>query len=866
MLSQDSMNMPMRTTKRYVSSKITRNTIVKKANLDICSFVLCLTLCVMVGLFTSSSARAMDGSCTQVDFSAMRLGDGSFDTTAQKAFTIEAYLPVYDSADAQESVSTAAFNKYVAILDEQGSRVFIKHANGGDIGWVEKDTLLCSFRPLKVEGGYLERKAYIKTVTYRRGSDEAEINAVTAYGSSDVEREICPEQIGCTKLGRFELYFVMAEKNDALLLSQDFTLTNRFHNLVGWVDKNHTFPWNTSLAVRPSEFYSANGKAPDDSVMCGYRSIERAETKKPKDCISVLGGNTWFKSTNRLIVLNKQGPFYEVAAPVSQMDESRFSRPDEQGNMTVSFVDPKTPGGFRGNIFGQFKNIDVFFIIDGTNSMDPWIKAIRGAPGRPGIVQKIADQLKGDIASGANIRFGFRVYTDTSPTDEDGLGEYYMSPVKKCDAITAAEVTENHKGFKAAVSNIQVTSGDRAKRDDYPENLYGGVAESMVDMAQCRDNLKLFFVIGDAGYDRSMQKKRHNFSFSVDDLAGSMAEYKKPLFFFIRPAQSTATMRKFDLYESAWNSYRTQAMELIRKNLGQLRKGQDLGSVNPENFFIQLSNSAQASDDMLQKITANVDSVINIQMLEALELNIRNGANVREVMAQYRDEFNDVPVFIWEMLDDALCSDTPQKCEEDTYEAVTSFFIQEHPQLVEDVWMEKSRLSALQGVLGKTKTTSVSEDEMRERILDGYLAGIEDIVKTPFSATREDLPKFVERAFGIPSDNPTPLLRYQLHELSGGTNEEMIGGCELGQLMDWIADSHDMLNVVETRYNRPEVKFGQRPNDVCPGGQLTEKGKKIPYRVSDTISSVPLGDDNSFSYAKEFRNTTTIWVPREFLP
>ena len=104
----------------------------------------------------------------------------------------------------------------------------------------------------------------------------------------------------CQELSRFTRFYVFEENKDSYLLSDSY----RFRPgdlLIGWVDKNNGFIWDSSYALRPKE----DLKRPDgeEGTICVYGNLEDALAER--NCQPVLGGERWFSLPQRIPILNR---------------------------------------------------------------------------------------------------------------------------------------------------------------------------------------------------------------------------------------------------------------------------------------------------------------------------------------------------------------------------------------------------------------------------------------------------------------------------------------------------------------------------------------------------------------------------------
>jgi hypothetical protein len=315
---------------------------------------LVLINCLSLFLISTTVPALPDkGSCADYDFSYVMDKQGHIDTS-RYVRVLRDNAPLYKDADSQTSNRQLRFGDYLyplQILESsygKQQRIQVKKVGTREpLGWMEAHDLLCGVKPLQSQDG-LDRKVFIKTPCYRDPSQ----STVSAYKSYD---RGCPTE-GCQQVPPFP-YFIYAEDeiNQRYLIVDKHTLEGHDFPppLVGWVKREDTIPWNTTLGLRPKE----NVKR-----ISAYAQLEDSHNENKKQGVELTGGNIWYTFENHIPILEITEDHYHVAAPGIGMQGFKRYKEDNLSSM---------------------KLVDVFFLIDGTAIMSPYINAVRQA------VQKI---------------------------------------------------------------------------------------------------------------------------------------------------------------------------------------------------------------------------------------------------------------------------------------------------------------------------------------------------------------------------------------------------------------------------------------------------------------------------------------------
>jgi len=149
----------------------------------------------------------------------------------------------------------------------------------------------------------------------------------------------------------------------------------------------------------------------------------------------ILGGERWFKYALRIPILGRQKNLFKVVMPLAGVG---VSQSDKFGRIVISDQRRHSTEKAIQNIL-NIKNVDIFFLINGTRSIEPYLNSIKS----------VVTQLKTRISENPELgvitsRLGFGVYRDKY-AEETELGYWHSFP-EKC-GMDKGSIEENHKRF-----------------------------------------------------------------------------------------------------------------------------------------------------------------------------------------------------------------------------------------------------------------------------------------------------------------------------------------------------------------------------------------------------------------------------------
>lgn len=758
----------------------------------------------------SNATSGTLGNCVDYDFSKFLDSAGAINTNRSLRIVRQNAIAF---ADMQGDTEKTRFNfgDYVVPmrLSEPRQRIQVRDYGGNTLGWIPEEDLLCSFTPLQSEKG-LDRKAFIKTPDAR----EPALTSVPAYPSPSGTE--CYDR--CKRLSRFRLYFIFADDS----ANQRYLLTDHYNlavdpppPLVGWVDYANIIPWDTTVGMRPKE---------EVKNISAYRQPGDTSEGAKREGIELSGGKIWYTFPVHIPLLNIVDDYYHVAAPSIGMQGFKPMDTEE--------------------VFGSLKQVDIFFLLDGTASMQPFIKAAQKA------AQNIAEKLRNTPRfMETSFRFGFRiyrdVYADTLTRDDKKLCQGGVCEGMPLSAETCqfdSEATEaNWQAFKQQINKVTETKDDK---DDYPEKLFDGLRQAVQnDMASCEQRTKMLFVIGDHGDKEAT---------IPEDIINSLTkDFSKPVVVFFIQTPNEARADAATTYQEAYNSFKNQGQQLLDHVLTAEFKGEKIDAAS---YFLSLGE-----EQLPEKIASLVKGYSSSEVVNEIEQAVAGGDSLENILKQKMKQ-GDMPVLYWKVVDETVCRALGTQCEVPIDHKVIDFYIPiDKEKIQEEVWMTAKNLDNWLELLKPFETVigDYSIPEQRQKFTDLLQQQVLNILggyPKENLALGEQL--LMNRKNAIPVREQGPLLQYSIKEI-----REEVPGCELTRLAGWVESVRQVLQKV---YANPTVKVSftlQQPFTPCP---LTEKGKRVPKMVFEQAQK--LGPDDTYRYDHELYGQSVYWLPMEFLP
>jgi hypothetical protein len=849
--------------------------------------------------FPSGALASNYGHCGEYDFSRFYQEDKLQWAGLARVLRNDSFL--YTNQTGKKQAGFLIFNQQAEVLAEKGEWIKI-HAfryKGHDelTGWARKKDLLCRDQPIKGDSG-LEMKFFIKTNTVARDEDQ---QPPTVQVYQDPGLKYCVGGKGNCREGasRFHMYFVFDQNKDAYLLADRFRLEED-DTVLGWVAKKNGFLWNNAFSIRPKE----DLKSPDgsgDGTICTYERLKDAVARNQKKCSPVQGGQKWFKSALRIPVLDmvdsknrhispsglggqtKQRQFFKVALARPGLVGRRVS--DDKIAISTGLASQIMPGFKTYDSLASKKNVDIFFLLDATASMEQVFDAVRGTATRRGVIQEIIQDLKNVQGfKDTQFRFGFRVYRDPYADKSfpnglgDGVGEGH--PLPAACGLNAAQQGAAYKSFQRAISKVEVSEVDTA--DDYQENLYGGLAQVLKkDIVSCPDHLKVLFVIGDNGYKSRWAKgPKYKNPVKRETLVKLLKGGKKGnniVPFFIQTPSRPNGIKHPEAYHKAYNQFTSQTKYILQKSL-------------PSNSFYGEYALRMGEERMVHRLVSTVEKLGSSELIDEIILDVRGGAALTAVIERLRRERIDIPGVYWHILKKGACGELGKQCERRVFDTTRIGYIEADDKIVEELWVSSSALSSWIRILrGFEGYFDLPESQLRRALISAMILGLQqEIRRPPIDVSGETPAEYAQRRGGLPVRSHSPLLSYNVNSLSAermkrnkdgrfvvldhnkkvlldrdGRQIPAVPACELRRLALWAIKSKEMLEIVERDYKRPTFEITKYESRRCP--DATQNGRAL-MRIKGSIKTKALGPDKSYRFAHTFGGRRGYWIPQDYLP
>lgn len=827
-------------------------------------------------LFQPSSANAqITGSCLNHFGSESAVGDIAQDGLITRADAVPVILET--STVRQEPNLQAAITGQLRF----GDRVFLERQvddflyvisdprdDQSGIGWVEADTLLCRTFPLRTEEG-ISQKFLVRTAA-NFGLDESTVIQPRAGPATSTCARLNEQ---CQSLTRFSLYYVYAEDpvtNRILLIGDQVSESDT--PLVGWVEADDGFRWNTRFGMRPNDNLYLNESTgvltPGPEIrVCLHETLEEAAVATDDRCLfPILGGPRWFTSTIRIPVLDRvihEGiPYLHVALPIAGVGED--SR-DELLNQ-VSGLDDAIAA------LQSLRNVDVFFLIDGTQSMGPHIDGLVGRGAGQGIIPSIQDAFETDPRfRNVNVRYGYRVYRDVyAGGDAFGVGEGIRLS-NNCQP-TEAELETNRAEVEQGIGTIDPDFGDDSgiADTDHEENLALGLAFAVDDMAACEDNVKLLFVIGDTGFD-SERLAADGVPFSTEEqlvelLAESTTRAVDPIIpFFIQvPRVQTQSLN----YDEAYDLFTQQAQSLIGSLQG--RYTEDLVrrySLNlSEHFFSLDGNEIEASQtQMVENILNRVANFGDQRPVNEIIAELRTGNSLVQIITALQDQANGIPALRLAQIERRICDTLGAACTERIISDVAEGYIAHTEDVVMDVLLTSGEFSDWRRQLETLRElNAIDPRDQSQLVVNMMVSSVERSLGelTP-AEMNMSVADFLFLRGGMPVGSQTPLLNYSVRDFVAATERDSpvfdgneVEICELLAVIRWLERHRAIFSAVER---------GQIP--IFETQQITECDlRRQAMEELIFIDERRFPDPDRMDYSFVRINERSFWLPDSFLP
>jgi hypothetical protein len=774
---------------------------------------------------------------------------------------------VYADPAEGSAILNLGFGERVFITREQDGFFALnrdtRDRNSPDFGWMRGRDLLCRSVPIRNDEG-ISRKFYVRTqATF---SDEGG-GSIKAKAGPNTEE--CATTNGrCRELTRFTLYFVFAideAQQKVLLLGAPGNEGDT--PLIGWVSMEDGYLWDTRYGLRPREnlVFDENvgdWRAGEEKRACLYETLEEAANADDSICyVPILGGNRWFNYSLRIPVFDRvehEGKHYfRVALPSAGVG----SDANDDVLTQVQGLDEAI------RVLQNLSNLDVFFLLDGTQSMKPHLDSIVGADGADGVLTSIQRAFANDPRfEDVQIRYGYRVYRDHYAGDY-GIGEG-MPFDGNCNP-TEEELAENHAKFQSEVQNIDTEfgAGSGVRDTDHEENLILGLAFAADDMVACPEHVKLMFVVGDTGYDLETQIERGTPISSEEEVLsyltqGFSAELDPIIPFFIQvPKVNTS-----EAYEAAYGKFTSQG-NMIASRIGEHFTKELKGDSEikiAEHFFSLDGNDPEASRlALVNYVLDRVSKFGDQRPVNEVIAELQGGAALVDIISALQSGDGNVPALRLAQIEKRICDELGAACTERVFNDITEGYIEDNDDIRLDVWVDSEEFNNWRLKLELLKNTNqVTPRELSKLIVRMMVDGLEKTTGE-LSPSEMNMPiaEFLKLKHGLPTGSQTPLLNYSIGDFvyaddvaANQDTSQLVEICELYRVARWLERHREIFAAVDS---------SEVPLFSLAGVESCEMRYETPELVIEGRERFP---EDSMSFRQAQMNRSIFWIPNGYLP
>jgi len=424
---------------------------------------------------------------------------------------------------------------------------------------------------------------------------------------------------------------------------------------------------------------------------------------------------------------------------------------------------------------------------------------------------------------------------------------------------------------------IQASNQSVNEKDDYAENLFGGLKKAIQDLRSCKEHTKLLFVIGDHGYDEKAREARRDSVLSMFDLQQLIRQRKSDnnrwVTFFIQTPNNISGAKHPKYYQLMYENYKNQGHDFLTEIF-------DGAQANPENYFIHLQSEMAAEQQKMDCTQLNTRTHLSVNLLEErivcsvkgfsksrvideIIVDLRGGTALEEVIEKLQNEHTDMPGLFWDFIKQEGCGVLGEQCKTRVYDTSLEGYLPVTDDITLDVWMNASQvLDWKQDILSifEKGFNQLKSTDKREELARAVAEDLKQRLRKPEMDANETYADYVQRQFGLPVRVRSPLLSYDPTQLQ---DSDKIPDCEIDRLAVWATNVGEMLGIIYEGKFRPDYKSLLPPKSACP--TASKNGQRIPF-IDGDIHKIPLGPDDTYRYDQDFRDTKIYWVPEEFLP
>lgn len=358
--------------------------------------------------------------------------------------------------------------------------------NAEDYGWINKRNLLLWRSSIITDDAGLYKKAMTQNTIDHLQSDFRTLDAETL-----VNFYYCPDLNEATgeEIRLYQIFYVFKITDEAVLLGKESRLppldaSTRRQIISGWVPKSRLIMWDHRIAIEPNWMEAAVSERRSHGVKASI-------FQSPEDALQYRGAG----KTSEAIPFMHEGQMTSDGGYYNQRQIGEWQRYpvyyDDGGILKVGVMgEITTESGHINQILAaqaerettriaeQRRNVNIVFVMDGTNSMQPFFD-----PASHAIVESM--QRLSNVPNRRNIlRFGAVVFRDEA---ERKFGRL----------VEVKPLTEDYHSVSNWLSKVEAVEFGDDK--DLAEAVYYGLRTALMSVLTEDQETNIIVLVGDAG-------------------------------------------------------------------------------------------------------------------------------------------------------------------------------------------------------------------------------------------------------------------------------------------------------------------------------------------------------------------------------
>lgn len=386
---------------------------------------------------------------------------------------------------------TAERGNYIRIAKDDRPSDFMLSSRAVDYGWVNKDDMLLWNNALLNPETNISLKAMILNTTRALGR---EIN----YERIQAFMDPCRTTPAKYEARVFDLFYVFkySDTENSILLGRrpyfsalQHVDSDEFGGIIGWVDLDRVLEWDHRVAIEPNFNDNAVNERFENNITTSIFSAYPGDNPK-KWAVDFMRGNlgpeaemVWNDDIYDESGSFERRPGYWRRFPVIGDSGQDIYKVMVMGELrgelgVIDEEDDMTVRQRLNELINRVRNINVVFVIDGTNSMGPFYESAINS------VQRIVDIFEEsghESAAAKELRFGYVVYRDYLEGDR---------------LVETRQLTSNSQVIVDLLRRVDA----RDYNDIYAhEAMYYGLRTALTQVFTNPQETNILIHIGDAG-------------------------------------------------------------------------------------------------------------------------------------------------------------------------------------------------------------------------------------------------------------------------------------------------------------------------------------------------------------------------------